>query len=351
MSEKENQQTTLQNVIDIGLKLGVLFVIIAWCFQIIKPFIYVFIWGIIIAVTILPLYVKLKNTLGNRSKPAAAIVTILLMAVFILPAFFLADSMIEGIKQYGTELSSGNISIPPPPTEVNDWPVIGKSLYSTWKAASESLVPFAQKYQEQLINIGQWLANALLGTGMGILQLIVSVVISGILLASSETAASMTQSLFTKFAGERGKEFTAVTEATIRNISKGVLGVAAIQSLFLGLILFISGVPYAGLWAIICLILAVIQIGPFLVTIPVIIYYYVTLEPGLATLWTVFLVLGTLLDNFLKPILMGKDAPVPTLVIFLGAIGGFISSGFIGLFIGAIALSLGYKLLITWLKE
>ena len=161
----------------------------------------------------------------------------------------------------------------------------------------------------------------------------------------------LTRKLFKKLAGERGGEFTDVTEITIRNISKGVLGVAAIQSLFLGLIFVLAGVPYAGLWALICLILAIIQVGPFLVTVPVIIYFYVTLEPWLATIWTVLLIIGTLLDNVLKPILMGKDALVPMLVIFLGAIGGFIASGFIGLFIGAIGLSLGYKLFITWLKE
>lgn len=351
MATKNNQKSTLQSVIDIGLKIGVLVVIIAWCFQIIRPFIYIFIWGIIIAVTLLPLFEKLKNTMGGRPKLAATIITILLLAVFILPSFFLADSMIAGIKQYGAELTSGNFSIPPPPAEVNEWPLIGKTIYSTWQAAAKSLMPFAQKYQEQLISVGQWLLNALLGTGMGILQLLISIIISGILLASSESAAGITRKLFTKLAGERGDEFTITTETTIRNISKGVLGVAAIQSLYLGFIFIISGVPYAGLWAIICLILAVIQVGPFLVTIPVIIYLFVTLEPWLAIIWTILLVLGTLIDNFLKPVLMGKDAPVPTLVIFLGAIGGFIASGFIGLFIGAIALSLGYKLVITWLKE
>ena len=289
--------------------------------------------------------------MGNRPKIAALIITILLFAVFIVPAFFLADSMIDGIKQFSAGLKSNHFSIAPPPDKVADWPLIGKSLYSTWLSASENLVPFLQKYQEQLISAGQWLFNALVGTGTGILQLFVSIIVSGILLATSGNAADMIRKLFKKIAGERGEEFTTVTETTIRNISKGVLGVSAIQSLYLGLIFILSGVPYAGLWAIICLILAIMQVGPFLITIPVIIYFYITMEPWIATIWTVFLIIGTLLDNFLKPILMGKNAPVPTLVIFLGAIGGFISSGFIGLFIGAIVLSLGYKLFITWLKE
>lgn len=351
MAGKENQKSTLQNVIDIALKMGILIVIIGWCFQIIRPFIYIFIWGVIIAVTLLPLFVKLKTALGNRPKISAFLITLFILAIFILPAFFLAESMVAGIKQYGAELRSGNFSITPPPPEVAEWPLIGKSLHATWQAASESLVPFVQRYKEQLIGVGEWIMNALLGTGIGILQLVVSIVISGFLLAGSEKAAELTRNLFRKLAGERGDEFTKVTETTIRNISKGVLGVAAIQSLYLGFIFIIAGVPYAGLWAIICLILAIIQVGPFLVTVPVIIYLYISEEPWLATIWTIFLVLGTLLDNILKPVLMGKNAPVPTLVIFLGAIGGFISSGFIGLFLGAIILSLGYKLYITWLHD
>ncbi|MBA7584652.1 hypothetical protein ES708_26609 [subsurface metagenome] len=134
------------------------------------------------------------------------------------------------------------------------------------------------------------------------------------------------------------------------NVAKGVLGVAIIQSILLGIIFILAGVPYAGLWALLCLFFAVIQVGPIVVTIPVIIYLFASIDPWLAFIWTILIVLASLLDNFLKPILMGKGAPVPMLVIFLGAIGGFIASGFIGLFIGAIILSLGYKLYLGWLE-
>jgi predicted PurR-regulated permease PerM len=351
MTGKEDQKSTLQNVIDTGLKIGIIFLIIAWCFQIIRPFIYIFIWGIIIAVTLYPLHGRLTNILGNRPKLAATVITILLMAIFILPAIFLAESMIDGIKEIGAQLKSGNFSIPHPPEKVHEWPLIGKWLYSTWDSASESLVPLLQKYKDQLVEAGQWVLNGLLGTGLGILHLFVSMIITGILLASSDKAALLAKNLIKKLAGSRGEEYTRLTEITIRNISKGILGVAAIQSLYLGLIFIIANIPYAGLWAIVCLILATIQVGPLLVTVPVIIYLYINTEPWLATIWTVLLIIGSLIDNFLKPVLMGKDAPVPMLIIFLGAIGGFITGGFIGLFIGAIALSIGYKLFGIWISE
>ena len=151
--------------------------------------------------------------------------------------------------------------------------------------------------------------------------------------------------------GERGDEFAEISNVTIKNVAKGILGVAIIQSTLAGIGFILAGVPYAGLWALICLILAIIQIGPALVIIPVIIYLFSTMGLLGAILWTVYFVVVMISDNFLKPILLGKGAPVPMLVIFLGTIGGFITSGFVGMFIGAIILSLGYKLFITWLDE
>ncbi len=118
-----------------------------------------------------------------------------------------------------------------------------------------------------------------------------------------------------------------------------------------GLVFLLAGVPYAGLWALLALIFCIIQIGPGLVIIPVIAYLFTVMPTWQAVIWMIVLIFVMLSDNILKPILMGKGAPVPMLVIFLGSIGGFISSGFIGLFLGAIILSLGYKLFLVYINE
>ena len=125
---------------------------------------------------------------------------------------------------------------------------------------------------------------------------------------------------------------------------------AIIQALLAGMGFLIAGVPGAGLWAFLCLFLAIIQIGIAPVAIPVIIYMFYSANTLTAGLLMVWLILVMLSDNFLKPILLGRGAPVPMLVIFLGSIGGFISMGFIGLFVGAVILSLGFKLFQAWLK-
>jgi predicted PurR-regulated permease PerM len=119
----------------------------------------------------------------------------------------------------------------------------------------------------------------------------------------------------------------------------------------LGAAFILAKVPFAGLWAVIVLLLAIVQLPAGIVGIPVIIYLFSTREPLPAILWSALIIVFSLSDNVLKPWLMGMGAPVPMLVIFLGAIGGMVMSGFIGLFTGAIILSLGYKLAQEWLKN
>lgn len=340
-----------QNVIDTVIKLVVLGILIGWCFQILRPFIIIILWAVMIAITLYPAYRLLKEKTGGRSKIAAGLITIILLAILIVPSIFLADSLIVGIKDFSSSLDKGTLGIPQPPEHIQGWPLIGDSFYTFWQSAYDNFEGLMLKYNSELIDVAQWLLGALVGTGKGLLQILASIILAGFLLLGSENSSKRMAGLYTKIAGERGPEFFHTTEITIRNVAKGVLGVAIIQSLLLGIIFVIAGIPYAGLWALLCLFLAIIQLGPILVTLPVVIYMFVQFDPWMAILFTIFIVIASLLDNVLKPLMMGKGATVPMLVIFLGSIGGFIASGFIGLFIGAIVLSLGYKLYTGWLKD
>jgi predicted PurR-regulated permease PerM len=169
-------------------------------------------------------------------------------------------------------------------------------------------------------------------------------------MAHAKGVGDLAGDLFVSLAGERGSDFADISTITIRNVVKGILGVAIIQGILAGIGFAIAGVPGAGVWAFLCLFLAIIQIGIAPVAIPVIIFMFYsasTLTAGLLMVWLIFVMLS---DNFLKPILLGRGAPVPMLVIFLGSIGGFISMGFIGLFVGAVILSLSFKLFRAWLN-
>jgi predicted PurR-regulated permease PerM len=349
--QQNNHSQLLRSAVDITVKIGILLLILAWCFRIISPFITIVFWALIIAVTLYPLFSKLSQQMKGRKKLAAALITLGLLSVIIIPGSIFTDSLVQGIRTFGTYLPQETLVIPPPDPQVKEWPLVGDKLYQLWEQGSQNPESLVQAYSSQIGKVASWLLNALMGTGIGLLQFILSIIISGIFLAVSESGGDMIRRLFRRLVDEKGDEYFRMSELTVRNVSKGVIGVAFIQSFLAGMVFLLAGVPYAGLWALLCLILCIIQLGSGLVIIPVIIYLFSVMDSWAAVLWTIALVLVMLSDNILKPLLMGKGAPVPTLVIFLGSIGGFIASGFIGLFLGAIILSLGYKLVLAWVGE
>ncbi len=349
--EQKTQDTVLKTTIDLVVKIGLLLLVIFFCFKILQPFVHVLLWAMIIAIILFPLYEKLGSYFGRRKKLASVMIIILVLAILLIPSYWLVGSLVDGLRELGESLREGSFQIPPPKKEIAEWPLIGNWLYTNWLAASENLGEIVVKYLPQLKALGEKLMEALAGTGAGILQFAVSIIIAGVFLTYSADASRSGKNLFTKLMGERGESFTKAAEQTIRNVATGVIGVALIQSVLVGAALLIMDLPLAGVWIILTLILAIAQLPVSLVTIPVIIWLFAFKEPLPAVLWTIYLLLAGLSDNVLKPMLMGKGAVVPMLVIFLGAIGGFIAFGFLGLFLGAIGLSLGYKLYLTWLDE
>jgi len=335
--------------IEIAIKIGVLALLIGWCFLILKPFISPVVWGVIIAVAVYPLYSRLTAKLGNRRKLAAATMVMVALLIIILPSVKLAGSMLDGVKYLNEGLQSGNVQVPLPPAGVGDWPIIGPSIEKVWREASVNLTSTLGHYRPQLKSFGNWLLKNSLETGVGLLLFALSIIIAGILLASAEGGGRVARDLFIRLAGKRGAEFADDAKITVRNVVKGILGVAIIQALLAGIGFGVAGVPAAGLWAFLCLLLAIVQIGIGPIAIPIIIFMFYKANTLTAVILTVWLVLVMLSDNVLKPILLGRGAPVPMPVIFLGAIGGFMSMGFLGLFVGALILSLGYKLFETWL--
>jgi predicted PurR-regulated permease PerM len=138
-------------------------------------------------------------------------------------------------------------------------------------------------------------------------------------------------------------------EQTVRSVAAGILGVAIIQALLAGLGMLVAGIPGAGFWTVVALILCVIQIGPAPVLVPAIIYVFSFGETFTAVAFLVWCVLVVLIDNVLRPLLMGRGVKAPIAVLFIGAIGGLLTMGIVGLFVGALVLVVGYTLLMAWL--
>jgi predicted PurR-regulated permease PerM len=350
-NNNENGIMVENKTIDMSVRVLLIVVLFTWCGMIIFPFLMPLLWGIILAVALHPLYMRLLKLLKGKRTLASIITTGIMLLILIIPSVWLIKSIVESAGDLITSLRENTLSIPPPKPAVKEWPVIGEPVYNAWLMLTTNLEDTILKYSAQIINAGDKFLGAFKSVASSFLMLIISIIISGVLLAGSEKSEKSVSDFALRIGGKRGEEFIDLIVLTVRNVAKGILGVAFIQFILLGAVFIIAKVPFAGLWALFVLLFAIIQLPAALVTIPVIIYLYSVREPLPATLWSVLIILAGLSDNVLKPWLMSMGAPVPMLVIFLGAIGGLIMSGFIGLFTGAIILSLGYKLITIWLAN
>lgn len=337
------------SIYDSVIRLLFLFLIVSWCLMIMFPFVHIMMWSLILGLAIFPLHTTLTQKLGGKPKLASFLIIFSILIIIFLPAVLMIISLIDEVKELRVSYQNGTLTIPPPTEKVKDWPVIGESLYNLWLSASVNLKQVFIQYKEQLVEGLRNVVSGILGALSGVIQIIAALIIAGILLVFGGVGKSI-RKFFKKLSPDKGDEFAEITAKTVGNVVKGVLGVALILGLLHGILFTLAGVPYAGVWTLLVFVLAILQIPAVIVTLPIILYMFAVKEPMPATLWTVLLVIAGLSDNFLKPILLGKGAPVPMLIIFIGVIGGFILSGFIGLFTGAIVMSIGYKLFVEWIN-
>lgn len=339
------------NAVEAAIRIGVVALWIAWCFQIVRPFLSPIVWGIIIAVAVQPAYARAVNLAGGRRGLAAGLLTIVMLLLLVVPSIYLSGLLAQNVEAVAGNLRDGTLTVPPPPPGVEGWPLIGKPVATFWREASDDLAGAAAQLAPQLKVIGGWLLATAGGAGLAILQFVIAVIIAGLLLAHSAGGHRIASDLARRLAGQRGESFIDLAEATVRSVARGVVGVAFIQASLAAVGLIVAGVPAAGVWALICLILAVVQIGVVPVILPAVIYVFSTAEPLTAILFLAWSIFVSVIDNILRPILLGRGVDVPMPVIIIGTIGGMLHSGIIGLFVGAVILALGYKLLLAWLES
>ncbi len=344
---KENISKT---VIEVSIKLILVLLLIIWCIMILMPFLNPVLWAVIIAIALNPFYSKIRKRVGGRKKLAALLFTLLFLLIILLPGFWLMESLVDGIISAGKGFRNGTFNIPPPGDQLEDWPLLGNQVNALWQSAYDNLGAFIEKYKDSILKVGTALFDSMVTLSIDLIMFVASIVIAGVLLIYSDEAAATMRTFFVRLMGESGNMVNQTIVKTIRNVAKGILLVSILQALLAGTVFALAGVPYPGLWAFLLLILAIIQLSPSLVTIPVIVYLYSVQEPLLATIWAIILLIISFSDNLLKPWFMGKGSTVPTLVIFIGAMGGLIMMGFVGLFTGAIILTIGYELFILWLN-
>ena len=217
-------------VIHYSLQLLALALLMAWCFRIVEPFITPLVWGSVLAITLYPLHTMLTRKLKGRNAWSTVIITALMVLLIIGPAVWLLLATVDEFRDVGEAYRSGELHIPPPSEQVKDWPVIGSTVYDNWSKASKDLTALITENREAVKSVLLKLFDLLKNTAAGVLIFALSIVISGALLAYAKSAGSFAQALFTQLAGKEGESMVESAELTVRNVAKGVLGVAVIQS-------------------------------------------------------------------------------------------------------------------------
>lgn len=344
---------TARELLDVLIRAGLIAVLVLFCFDIFKPFLNLMLWAVILAITLYPLSQRLGGWLGGRPRWAAVVLVIIGLACLIGPLSLLGASVADTVQQGITGFEDQRIEIPPPPANVRDWPLIGAPLYGIWAHASSDLSWAATQVAPHLKGLSKTLLTQLAGIGSGILMFLVALVVAGLIMAKGATGQRAAVTIATRVAGpQRGEQLAALCTATIRAVAQGVVGIAFIQMLLVGVALVIMGVPAAGVLALLVLLLGITQLPVLLITLPVAIY--VLAHDGVSAstvIFVIWILLAGLADNVLKPMLLGRGVAVPMPVVLIGALGGMLTNGIIGLFIGPVVLAVGYELFMSWVAQ
>ncbi|MGR5229819.1 AI-2E family transporter [Photobacterium damselae] len=348
--EQRQNKLFVNNMVESAIRIGLLLVLIIWTYDIVKPFIIPVLWGAIIAVALMPLTDKLQEVFKGRRGLAATVIALVCIALLIAPFVMVSGSIYDGITHTMSVLQSGDIKIPGPTQRIADIPVVGDKIYEVWSLFATNMEKAVTNFLPEIKTAVGTLASILGSSLASLVVFIIALAVAGGFMTHSHKITEAIQKVSIRTVGKNGAKWTTLTAATIRSVLLGVVGVAFIQAMIIGSAMFAFHVPMAGLLTLGVLILCIAQLPALIVVAPVIFYVYSTGDGTGTTIFTIWALAGGLADNILKPMLMGRGVDVPMPVILIGAIGGMLFSGIIGLFLGAVILAIWYELFMAWLK-
>jgi|KBSSwiStaDraftv2_1062776.scaffolds.fasta_scaffold20951_3 predicted PurR-regulated permease PerM len=338
-------------LLDVLIRAGLILALALLCYRIFSPFLVLMVWALILAITLYPLHRGLAARLGGRKGWAATLITVLGVALIVAPTAVLLNSLGDSVHRVIYEVQQNTLQIPPPSPGVAEWPVVGTKIHAYWQLAHDNLPALVQSLQPKIGELAKEAVAMVASIGGGILAFVAAFIIAGIIMAFGEAGDRASRAIFARVFGfERGEQFAMLSVATIRAVAQGVIGIAFIQAILVGLCLLLAGVPLAGLLAVVVLVLGIAQVPALVVTLPAIAYLWMSGDYGTgeAALYSVVLFIAGMADNVLKPLMLGRGVDAPMPVILLGALGGMAAAGILGLFAGAVLLALGYQIFMAW---
>lgn len=345
---------TPKTFIDSMVRLSLMAVLTYWSFRVVSPFLELLTWGLILAITIYPLHQRLARRIGGRQGLAAALIVVVVCPLIGTPVFLLGRSLADRVKQTQAAYESGELRVTPPKPGVADWPVIGERVHSAWSQAADSLPTFLAENAEQVDKVWKRIVQGAKMAISSALLFVGAFLISGIMMAFGKSGTQAIQRISGRISGPVvGPELQRLSVMTTRSVATGVLGVAFLQALLFGIGCLMAGFPAPGVMALIVFFMGLFQMSGIFFALPAIIYLWISGEASVPVniFLTIFFVISGLADNVLKPLLLARGADVPMPVILIGALGGMVAGGFVGLFLGAILLAVVYRRYMRWVDE
>ena len=342
------------DLIEVFVRVGLLFAIVVLCARIFAPFFGLMLWALILAIALYPIHQKLAGKLGGRQGRAATTLVLSGLILIGAPTVLLGVSFAEQIFETHAAFTSNSVTVAPPDPAVAEWPVIGERVYAAWSQAADDLPAFLQKMQPQLGNFAAKAKSLAQATAGALFLFLGALIIAGVMMAYGKSGSAAMLKIICRLAGpEKGPPLQRLSVATVRSVASGVIGVAFIQSLLLGIGFVLADIPAAGLLALVTMLLGIMQIPAAVVFIPAIAYIWGVGDGSMVinVVLTVYLFVAGLADNVLKPMLLGRGVDAPMPVILLGALGGMVAAGIVGLFVGAVVLAVGYQVFMAWVDE
>jgi predicted PurR-regulated permease PerM len=349
--DQELEQRLASPLLDVLIRAGLILAMAMLCYRVFSPFLHLMVWALILAVTLYPLHQFLASKIGSKQGLAATLLVVVGIVLIIVPTAMLMSALGDSVQQLVHDVQHNTLQIPAPRPGVEAWPVVGKKIHDVWSKAHADLPALVQSMQPKIGELAKTALSFVASIGGGLLQFIASFIIAGIIMAFGQSGSRGSLAIFERLVGNaRGSEFARLSTATIRAVAQGVIGVALIQAIIVGLALLVAGVPWAGVLAVIVLVLGIAQVPALIVTLPAIVYIWSSgdYSHAAAIAYTVVLFLSGMADNVLKPLMLGRGVDAPMPVILLGALGGMATAGILGMFVGATLLTLGYQLFMGW---
>lgn len=337
--------------IDAFIKISAIAVLVFWCFSILKPFILLVVWGGIIATALYPVVTWASRRFSIGKGKASGLLSFIGVLFLLIPLIAISTGLYTSGSELVAGYQDGSIAIPKPDASIKDWPVIGEKAYAFFYQAYTNIESVFVNYGDEVKAVVGNLASFAGSLGGGFIQFIISTIIAGAFMANADKCERAFILIAKRLTGEQGESLTILSKNTVRSVVQGVIGVAFIQSVMAGIGMFFADIPALGFWMLLVMLVAIIQLPPILALLPLIFYVFSVDTTTTAVLFLIWSILVSGSDAILKPILLSRGSNIPMLVILMGALGGMAMSGIVGLFVGAVVLSVTYQLLIAWLDS